>query len=304
MAVDNITLDNVGVELEPEFAPTLLKNAFEGSAIGQVTDSEPMPLAGLTVPVYNGGIEVGLVGEAEAKPQSKADFGTQSIATQKVATIVVVSKEVAMANPVQLLQHVERDMTQAISRAVDHLVLRNQDAKGTSYSGANKSVLHSGTEAVELSPGYSLDEYAEALLAAYDLAGVDHDPNAWLFDTKQRARNTRVVQDVQQGLPDLRGGASVVAGLPAVYNKAVSGRSNVLTDHDGTLAIVGDFNQVRWGFVERLDIVRSTEATVGGVSMFETNQVALLVEAILGWTVLDQGAFAVIRVGEEAGSGD
>src|SRR5690606_41512784 len=112
MAVDNITLDNVGVELEPEFAPTILKNAFEGSAIGQVTDSEPMPLAGLTVPVYIGGIEVGLVGEAVAKPQLQADFRTPPNVYQKSAQIVYVSKAGDTAYHDQQLHHRQRYMHQ------------------------------------------------------------------------------------------------------------------------------------------------------------------------------------------------
>lgn len=296
-----ITLDGLGVDLPAEFAPTLLKEAFSASAIGQVAGTEPLTLAGTVIPVYEGGVEVGLVAEAQAKPTSDVSTATHTITPTKVATIVIVSKEAAMANPARMLTNVEADMRNAISRAVDHLVIHGRDPRGNAYTGTNVSIAEAGTTASDVYLGTQpYADIAGALIDAYDAAGVTGDPNAWLFDPRLRGSLTRVVQDVQQGLPDLRGGASVVAGLPAFYNKAVSGRSNHAGGTDlGIRGVVGDFSKVRYGFVERLDIQRSTHATVGGVNMFETNQVALLVEAILGWTVLDQSAFAVLRDGTD-----
>lgn len=288
-----VNLDGTGVVAPPEFAATLLKESFEGSVVGQVSNSQPMPLSGQTIPVYDGDVEVSLVAEAAAKPRSSATFETKSISVSKVATIVVVSKEAAQANPAKMLELVQDDMRNAISRAVDSLVLFNRDPRGNAYSGSNVSVVGAGNAGALYLGAGALD--ADALLAAYDLAADSDsaDPNAWLFDTRQRGAVTRLTQDVQNGLPDLRGGASVVAGLPAFYNRGVRNYGDPAT----VAGIVGDFDKVRWGFVERLDIQRSTEATVGGESMFETNQVALLIEAQIGWTVLDQSAFAVIRTG-------
>lgn len=301
-----VTVDGIGVDVAPDFAPTLLKNAFKGSLVGRVTTSEPVSMAGTVIPVYNGGIEVGLVGEAQAKPKSGFSTSTLTITPQKVATIVVVSKEAAMVNPARMLDNVEKDLVDAISRAVDHLVLFNKDPRGNAYSGSNKCVVTEDTAAVELAEGFTNDDYAAALISAYEAAAIDASPSAWLFDDRQRVKNVVVSQDRRQdvGLPNLNEAGAHVLGLPAHYGKAVSGRSTVVSESNGIRGIVGDFDKVRWGFVERLGIQRSTEATINGESMFETNQVALLVEAILGWTVVDQGAFAVVRDAAEETGGE
>ena len=63
-----ITLDGQTVPMPKEFAPTVMKNAFEASVIGQLTNSEPLPLGDYVIPQYDGGFEVGVVGEAGHKP--------------------------------------------------------------------------------------------------------------------------------------------------------------------------------------------------------------------------------------------
>src|SRR5690606_41260863 len=113
-------------------------------------------------------------------------------------------------------------------------------------------------------------DWAGTLLGAYRAAaGEGSDPSAWLFDPRRRAdlvlaNATTDVNGspVRPALPNLNTAAANVAGLPALYGRSVSGRSSQATDL-GVRGIVGDWSKVRYGFVERLDIVRSTEATVG-----------------------------------------
>lgn len=295
-----VTLDGQAIPgIGPEFAQTVLKEAFEGSVVGQVIPSEPMPLTGKDIPVYDSEIEVGLVGEAQAKPVvTPGGFSLRHMRSAKVAGIAVVSKEVAQVNPLRVLELTQNDMRNAISRAVDSLVLFNRDLRGNVYAGVNVPVVGEGNAEVYIGDGRLT---ADHLLDAYDAVvngRDDVDPNAWVFDTRQRARLARVLQEQNEGIPDLRAGAAVVAGLPAHYSRSFARVGRVAPEQENLLGVVGDWSKVRWGFVERLDIVRSTEATVGGVSMFETNQIALLIEATLGWTTLDQAAFATIRTGD------
>lgn len=298
-----VTLDTFPVDIQPEYTRTLLTNAFEQSLVGQVVPSQPLTLGGQVIPIYDGGIEVGLTAEATKKPTSDFTGRSATLSTAKVATIVVVSREAALANPANMLDIVEQDLRNSISRAVDSLVLHGRDPRGTDYTGTNVPVVGAGNAATV---AYDDADVVGTLLEAYQAAaGEGSDPSAWLFDPRLRAdlvlanATTDVNGNpVRPALPNLNTAAANVAGLPALYGRSVSGRSSQATDL-GVRGIVGDWSKVRYGFVERLDIVRSTEATVGGVSMFETNQVALLVEATLGWTCLDQSAFSVI---EAAGS--
>ena len=296
----SVTLDGAPVPgLAPEFAPTILARAFEGSIVGRLIPSEPMPLTGKDLPVFDSELEVGLTGEAAVKPQiGGATMTVQHIRPAKVAGIMVVSKELAQANPSRMLDLMQADMRNAISRAVDNLVLFNRDLRGTSYAGVNKAVFGNETQHLYLGAGNKINP--DALIDAYEMAISDSaDPNGWVFDPVHRAILTRLVQTSTEKntLPDLRGGASVVAGLPAYYTRAFARNAAKAGGDASILGVIGDFSKIRWGFVERLDIARSTDATVGGVSMFETNQIALLIEATLGWTVLDQAAFVALHSG-------
>lgn len=300
-ASSTVTLDGSPVPgLAPEFAQTTLAKAFEGSIVGRLIPSEPMPLTGKDLPVFDSELEVGLTGEAAVKPQlGGATMTVQHIRPAKVAGIMVVSKELAQANPSRMLDLMQADMRNAISRAVDNLVLFNRDLRGTSYAGVNKAVFGTATKHLYLGAGNKINP--DALIDAYEMAiSNSADPNGWVFDPVHRAILTRLVQTSTGGtpvLPDLRGGASVVAGLPAYYTRAFARNAAKAGGDASILGVIGDFSKVRWGFVERLDITRSTDATVGGVSMFETNQIAFLIEATLGWTVLDQSAFVALHSG-------
>lgn len=304
-----VTIDNREIpDLQPQWTNTLLKEAFEGSIVGKLIPSEPMPLTGKDVPVYDGTIEVGLVGEAQQKPLSKpGTFSVKSMRTAKVATIVVVSKELADANPLKLLNLVQADMRNSLARAVDSLVLFNHDMLGVSYTGVNVPVVGTGNGNLYLGADTALT--GTDLIDAFDLiTNEDADPNGWVFDTRQRATLTRILQAAGQPypnpawLPDLAGGVTNVVGFPAHFSKAFRRVGAIAGDPAGAADIVGvlgDWSKVRWGYVEKLDITRSKEATIRGVSMFETNQIALLIEATLGWTNLAPDAFAVIRAADE-----
>jgi len=62
--------------------------------------------------------------------------------------------------------------------------------------------------------------------------------------------------------------------------------------------IGGEFQQLAWGFADNIrykisDQVTLTDGT-NTISMWQTNQVALLVECTFGWVVNDLDAFAKV----------
>lgn len=300
-----ITLDGVDVPVPQNFAPTMLKNAFEASVIAPLTPSEPMPLGETVIPQYDGGIEAGVVGEAQPKPVSEAAMSHKVVSPIKLATIVVVSKEAARLNPGRMMDHVQQDLQNAITRAVDFGILYGKSAKtGADIAGA--SFVNQTTNRVELADG----DLVPQILAGYDLAAeaTTADPTGFAFDSRFRTRISLASQQqpgTPQPLPNLATAADSVAGLPATYGRVVSGRVGTNAD-TGVKGFVGDWSKVRWGYGETITMSRSGEATVVDGSntyhLFQDNLTALLVEAIVGWTVLDTGAFAAYEV--DSGDGD
>lgn len=293
-----ITLDGQTVPLPNEYAPTLLKNAFEASVIAPLTASQPLPLGDTIIPQYEGGIEAGWVGEGEPKPVSTAEMTHKTLAPRKVATIVVVSKEMVRVNPGRMLDLVNQDLQNAITRAIDLAILYGIDAK-TGNALSNATYVNETTHRVELDLG---EDLVPQVLAGYDLAGEDYDPTGFTFDTRMRTRIVLAQQQDGSGgngarmvMPNLNIAAGAVAGLPATYGRVVSGRVGNNAD-TGVKGFVGDWNQVRWGFGETINMSRSDQATVVDgdqtYHLWQDNLIGLLVEAIAGWVVMDKDAFA------------
>ena len=292
-----ITLDGQTVPLPNSFAPTLMKNAFEQSVIGQLTASEPIPLGDYIVPQYDGGFEVGVVGEAQPKPVSTPTISHKVIKPIKLAGIVVVSKEAAKKDPASMMRLVEADMTNGISRGIDFGILYGKSAK-TGSAITDAVYVNQTTNRVELVAG----DLVPQILAGYDLAAAGAaDPNGFAFDSRYRTKIAMATQQIRtpagvpQPMPNLAVSADTVAGLKAAYGRVVAGRvgSNVDTKIKG---FVGDWGKVRWGFAEDITVSRSTEATVvdgaNTYHLWQDNLIGLLVEAIVGWTILDTTAFA------------
>lgn len=291
-----VTLDGNAVGLPKNFIENTYKTAFEQSVVGRLSGQTPMTLGDNIVPISNGGFRVGVVGEGQAKPVTKPTFGAKTITPIKVAGIVIVSDEVAKLNPAGMVTEIQSQMSNAISVAIDDLVLHGRNplngaplANGlfgiTSANGSQNKVELVG------------NDWKTAIYAAYDLAGADKDPNGLAIDTRSRTQISLTVQDVQYGLADLSSPTAVVAGLPAVYGRSVAKSANVDT---GAKAIIGNWSEgLKYGFAESIEMKRSSDASIvdaDGVThnLFQENKTAFLIEAKIGWGITDPSAFAII----------
>lgn len=292
-----VTLDGQSLDLPKDWSTMVLKNAFEESVIGRLTPQEPVSTNGNVIPVYNGGFEVGYTAEASPKPVSDVEVVPNFLTPNKFAGILLVSKEAARANPANLLEIVRQDMVNAVSRQVDYGVFYGNSAKtGAAVPGV--SSINSTTNRVELDENQDL---VPQLLAGYDLAGADVDPNGFAFDSRFR---TKVALASQQQLapaggtapmPNLNQSVDTFAGLPTAFGRTVSGRVGAQAD-TGVRGFVGDWSKLRWGFSENISITRSTDASVvDGAgkqwNLFQDNMIGLLVEFEAGWWI-DPTAFA------------
>ena len=295
-----ITIDGLTVDMPKDWAPTLMKEAFEASAVGQLSPSIPIPLDGVTIPIYEGGFEVGYVPEATPKPVSDVTLDFEGIVPKKFAGIALISKEAARRNPGQMLDLLRADMRNGVSRQVDYAVLYGKSAK-TGVAVPETTSVNATTNRTELTAGDLVPQF----LGAYDLAaGGASDPTGWAFDSRFR---TRVSLASQQELapaggtspmPNLASTAGTFGGLPAAYSRVVAGRVGTQVD-TGVKGFVGDWSKVWWGFSSDISLQRSTEATVvdgAGKTwhLFQDNMIAYLIEFEIGWYVKPD-AFAAIE---------
>lgn len=293
-----VTLDGIDLPLPPTWAPTQLKDAFQQSVVGQLTPSVPIPMGDYNIPVYEGGFEMGYVPEMGSKPVSDVSFSFKTMSPVKLAGIIVVSEEAARQNPGQMMETVQADMRNSVSRAIDLAVLYGKSAyNGTAIPGV--TYVDQTTNRVELD--YANDLVPQLLAGYNTIVSETADPNGWAFDTLQRARLALAAQQqitlpgAPTPTPDLRAGVSTLMGLPTAFGRTVAGRvgTNADTNVDGFL---GDWGKLRWGYASEINMKRTDQATILGadgqpIYLWQQNAIALLIEVTVGWTVLDASAF-------------
>ncbi len=255
--------------------------------------------------------------EGAEKPIQGIQFGTPKVFSPiKLAVIVTVSEEFARANVDKLYSNLAPKLAGAVGRAADLAAFHNKDAiTGLDLVGtANNSFVNATTNRVELDLSATADPDAvDQILAGVDLVEDDEDGNYEVngFAARANLRTKFATLRDANGNPvftgtypdsgasiDLRARMSSLFGLPVAYGRTVRGK---LGAYDGSdvLMFGGDWSQLAWGFADDIRIKVTDQATVGGVSMWQTNQIAVLAEATFGWIVNDPDAF----VAYEAPSG-
>jgi len=291
--------------LPPEIVGAIFEQAQETSLVLRLGERIPVSYGETVIPIQTKRPEVGQVGtgttnalrEGGTKPLSGVAWDTQSFSPIKLATIVTVSEEFARTNPQGFYSKIQSDMALAIGRGIDLAVFHGkQPLTGGALSGiTSTNVLNNTTNVVNLDtvpgPGNLYDE----LIAGYEMIDPETDFDGWAVDTRFRARLIRegAERDANGNLVNpaginFNGTRGNILGFPAEYGKAVKGDLGAATAST-TQIIGGDFSQLRWGFADEVRIKISDQATltdgVSSISMWQTNQIALLIEVTFGWIV-------------------
>lgn len=289
-----VLVDGIEVPLPSNWAETQLSQAFEQSVVGQLTNSTPIPLGETVIPVYEGGFEVGYTAEGTPKPVSEVGFSHRTLSPNKFAGIVLVSQEAARLDPLRMLENIQADMRNGVSRQIDYGVFYGRSAR-TGNVVPNVTYVNQTTARATLGSG----ELADEVLAGYDLAVAGNpngDPDAFAFDTAYRTRLARAgavsntVGATIPAIPSLTGAGATLGGLPVAYGRTVSGRVGT-QEPTVTKGFVGDWTAgLTWGFSSNIELKRSDQATiVDGAGktwhLFQDNMIAYLIEFTAGWSV-------------------
>lgn len=292
----------------------MFAKAQENSLVLRLGRRIPVSFGETVIPVNVKRPEVGQVGtgttnaqrEGGTKPLSGVAWDSKVMQPIKLATIVTVSEEFARTNPQGFYSQLQSDLGFAIGRGIDLAVFHGkQPLTGGALAGIDSSnVLNNTTKVVNTDTVTNNNLYDE-LITAYSLVTADDfDFDGWAVDTRFRPRLIQegAERDVNGNLVNplglsLNGTVGNILGFPAQYGKAVRGDLGAATA-TSTQMIGGEFQQLAWGFADNIrykisDQVTLTDGT-NTISMWQTNQVALLVECTFGWVVNDLDAFVKI----------
>ncbi len=308
-----VTLAGLADGIVPKpVATSILKRVQENSVVAQLAGSIPIPLEGASIAVQTGHIEAGVVGEGQLKPVGGTTYGAKTIKPIKVAAIAIASKELRMKNPAGVLDNLQQDLGDAVTRAFDLAILHGRDAKtgaqipGVEFVNGTSKRVYLGT-ATQAQGGIGKD-----ILNGYDLVvngdQVQDDFTGFAFDRKMRSQLMGATDTTGKSLfgpMDLGGKLTSFAGLPVGFARAVSGKIGASAD-TGVVGIGGDYGALKYGWSETMTLSISDQATIvdGGTTyyLWQQNLEAYLVEAIFGWVISDVDSFVAYEGGTAPGA--
>jgi HK97 family phage major capsid protein len=292
----------------------MFAKAQENSLVLRLGRRIPVSFNETVIPVNVKRPEVGQVGtgttnaqrEGATKPLSGVAWDSKVMQPIKLATIVTVSEEFARTNPQGFYSQLQSDLAFAIGRGIDLAVFHGkQPLTGAALQGIDSSNVLNNTTKIVNTDTVTTNNLYDELIAAYSLVTADDfDFDGWAVDTRFRPRLIQegAERDVNGNLVNplglsLNGTVGNILGFPAQYGKAVRGDLGAATATT-TQMIGGEFQQLAWGFADNIRYKISDQATLtdgtNTISMWQTNQVALLVECTFGWVVNDLDAFVKV----------
>ncbi|AXQ51929.1 major capsid protein [Mycobacterium phage Crispicous1] len=297
--------------LPKEIVGPIFDKAQESSLVLRMGEQIPISYGETIIPTTVKRPEVGQVGvgtsneqrEGGVKPLSGTAWDTRSVSPIKLATIVTVSEEFARMNPSGLYTKLQGDLAYAIGRGIDLAVFHGKSPlTGSALQGIDSDNVVVNTTNVDYLQEAG-DPLLDRLLDGYDLvsANTDVEFNGWAVDPRFRAHllRSQAYRDangnVDPSRVNLAAQTGDVLGLPAQFGRAVGGDLGAATDTK-TRIIGGDFSQLKFGFADEIRIKMSdtatlTDANAKSVSMWQTNQIAILIEVTFGWLLGDKQAF-------------
>lgn len=301
--------------LPPTIVGPIFDQAQEHSLVMKLGRQIPVTYGETVIPTTIKRPEVGQVGtgttneerEGAVKPLSGTAWATKSFSPIKLATIVTVSDEFAKTDPAGLYTQLQGDLAYAIGRGIDLAVFHGKSPlTGGALTGIDTTNVISNTpNTVNLVKG----NIYNGLLDGYDI--VNNNPHfefdGWAVDPRFRSRMLRESIITSFGTPDapavsLQGAnaldlsvtTSQVLGLTAHYGRGVNGDLGAAAG-SGIKVIGGDFQQLAYGFADQIRVKVTDQASISDgtntYSMWQTNQIAILIEVTFGWILGDYNGF-------------
>jgi HK97 family phage major capsid protein len=294
LATTNITLPKT-------IANGLFAKATTGSAVAALSGAEPQQFGEVTHMTLTGRPRAEYVGEGADKSSSNATFGTKVVTPHKVQVTQRFNEEVQWADEdyqLGILNTLATEGGTALARALDLGVFHGiNPLTGTAVASiVAGDRIATTTNAVELTtgtlttPDIVLEQAAGLVIAdGYIPNGIAFDPTyAWTIATARYA-------DGRKKYPEVGFGTSITAfeGLNAFSSSTVSATPEATNTN--IKAIVGDWSLLRWGVQRRIpvELIKFGDPDGQG-DLKRKNQIALRLEVVYGWGVMDLDGFAKV----------
>lgn len=292
-----------GLTLPKNIADGLWKKAQTGSAVAALSGQEPQKFGEVTHMTLTGRPRAELVGEGADKGDTNGTFGSKVVTPHKFQVTMRFNEEVQWADEdyqLGVLDTLAAEGGEALARALDLGVFHgiNPRAGTAAASIVAGDRIGTTTNSVEITtatlttPDIVIEQAAGLVIAdGYMPDGIAFDPTyAWTIATSRYA-------DGRKKYPELGFGGNITAfeGLKAYSSTTVSGLPEA-SANSNIKAIVGQWDALRWGVQKRIPVELIKFGDPDGLGdLKRKNQIALRIEVVYGWGVMDLDAFSTVK---------
>lgn len=299
------TLASSALALPNNLASGLWSKVQTGSTVARLSGQTPMLFGTSQYMTFTGKPKGEVVAEGANKSQSQPTLGYKTSIPRKVQVTMRFNEEVQWADEdhqLGVLAAVRDAGSEALARALDLIVYHGiNPLTGVALTGSPAKVLDT-TNNVEVNTAKA-DEDIETAVGAiltdgYTPNGIALDPGfAFKLATTRDTQNRKVYPDLGTGqnVSNFFGLNAAVSTTVSAPEATVSGGAYATTNPN-IKAILGDFSAIRWGVQKEVpvEVIRFGDPDGSG-DLKRQNQIALRLEVVYGFAIMDTDAFAVIK---------
>lgn len=287
--------NTTNIKLPVEIAKDLVSKVADTSVIQTLSASSPAIFANRASILFTQDPEAEIVGESTQHSSQSVGLKPVDHIIKKLSVTVRFSNEVQWADEDSQLQIVDAIVDKsaaALGRGLDYLVFHGLNP-ATGMAATGLTALTAGATAVTATtdPAADLDALADAVDPGYSISGIGLSKAYASSLRKVRVKNTglRMFPEIPINL-----NTGVVDGLAAATSNTVSG--TLAKTATKVLAIMGDYNLIKWGIVRDINIETIETGDPDGLGdLKRLGQVAYRAEVVYSYAVIDPKGFAVLK---------
>lgn len=287
--------NTTNIKLPVEIAKDLVSKVADTSVIQTLSASSPAIFANRASILFTQDPEAEIVGESTQHSSQTVGLKPVDHTIKKLSVTVRFSNEVQWADEDSQLQIVDAIVDKsaaALGRGLDYLVFHGLNP-ATGMAATGLTALTAGATAVTATtdPAADLDALADAVDPGYSISGIGLSKAYASSLRKVRVKNTglRMFPEIPVNL-----NTGVVDGLAAATSNTVSG--TLAKTATKVLAVMGDFNLIKWGIVRDINIETIETGDPDGLGdLKRLGQIAYRAEVVYSYAVIDPKGFAVLK---------
>ena len=287
--------NTTNIKLPVEIAKDLVSKVADTSVIQTLSASSPAIFANRASILFTQDPEAEIVGESTQHSSQSVGLKPVDHIIKKLSVTVRFSNEVQWADEDSQLQIVDAIVDKsaaALGRGLDYLVFHALNpATGMAASGLTALTAGATVVTATTDPAADLDALADAVDPGYSISGIGLSKAYASSLRKVRVKNTglRMFPEIPINL-----NTGVVDGLAAATSNTVSGA--LAKTATKVLAVMGDFNLIKWGIVRDINIETIETGDPDGLGdLKRLGQIAYRAEVVYSYAVVDPKGFAVLK---------